>query len=55
MLLHATNVISSTGTKEKIHKQGRIPDQKVSFPENNEEILNDEKTSSMLVLGFQYF
>ena len=27
----------------------------LSFIENNEEILNDEKTISMSVLGFQYF
>ena len=47
------NVISFTAIKNTFTNS--MGSQTLPFIENNEEILNDEKTSSMLVLGLQYF
>ena len=44
-----TNAISFTAAKNRF--TNNAGSQTLSFIENNEEILDDEKTSSMLVLG----
>ena len=48
MSLLTTNVINFRATTNHIYAT-------LSFIENNEEIINDRNTSSMLVLDLQYF